>query len=80
MASAVGGEFVLDEPVFIAAFQAWRDDPMWGRCPVPPSNLAAFSQTGPGGYWNFIQIGGDAPIPVVPSSWGRIKSTYKSVH
>jgi hypothetical protein len=77
MASAVGGGLVLDEPVFIATFSAWRDDPMWGWCPVPPSNLAAFFETGPGGFWNFIQIGGEAPLPAITTTWGRIKSFYE---
>jgi hypothetical protein len=44
---------------------------------VPPSNLAAFSLTGPGEYWNYIQIGGDAPLPVTAASWGAIKRLYK---
>ena len=76
-ASAVSGSFVLDEPVFIATFQAWQDEPMWGWCPVPPSNLAAFALTMPGAYWNYLQIGGEAPLPVVGSTWGRIKALYR---
>jgi len=78
-ASAVDGSFVLTEPVFIATFQAWQDEPMWGTCPVPPSNLAAFSLTVPGEYWNYVEIGGDAPLPVIGSTWGRIKALYDHV-
>jgi hypothetical protein len=77
MASAGDGGLVLDAPVFIATFTAWRDEPMWGSCPVPPSNLAAFFQMGPGGYWNYIEIGGEAPLPAINTTWGRIKSFYK---
>jgi hypothetical protein len=76
-ATTVEEELVLDAPVFIATFSAWRSDPMFGWCPVPPSNLAAFSLTGPGEYWNYIQIGGEAPLPVTAASWGAIKRLYK---
>jgi hypothetical protein len=74
-ASAINGSVSLEEPVFIASFAAWKSEPMWGRCPVPPSNLAAFFE--PGNFWNYIQIGGSAPIATGTGSWGRLKADYE---
>jgi hypothetical protein len=76
-ASPIEGTFVLEEPIFLATFHAWKDEPMWGSCPVPPSNLAAFSLAAPGEFWNYLQIGGDAPIPVAHTTWGAIKAQFR---
>jgi hypothetical protein len=71
----VAGSLVLEEPVFLAAFNAWVAPPPPFPCSRALSNLAAMFRQGVGGYWNYVQIGG-AAVPVDTQSWGVLKSTY----
>lgn len=68
--------FALDEPVFIATFNAWQADPVRPGCRQPPSNLATMFGQGGDKLWNYIQIGGPA-VEISAGSWTALKSTYE---
>lgn len=72
----VAGSLVLEAPVFLAAFNAWVATPPPEPCLPVPANLAAMFHQGPGGYWNYVQIGGPA-VPVSTRSWGVLKRVYE---
>ena len=75
-AEATAGSFVLHEAMFIATFNAWVEYPPVSGCVWPAHNLAAFS-TATGDYWNFLEIGGPAPIPTAVDTWGAIRRLYR---
>lgn len=68
--------YVLEQPVFIATFNAWQAGPVGPGCTQPPSNLATMFGQGSDKVWNYIQLGGPA-VDVPPSSWTILKSNYR---
>jgi len=69
-----GGTINLDQPFFMAEFEAWVADPVAPGCQQPPSNLAPMDMQG--GYWNYIQLGGPA-IDNEATTWSAIKACYR---
>ena len=67
----------LDEPLFIATFNAWKAGPVSPGCQQPPANLAAMFELGSDGFWNYVQIGGPASIGAERISWSMLKGTYR---
>lgn len=74
-ATPVAGSLVLEEPVFLATFNAWVTTPILTYCERTPANLAAMFRQGEGGWWNYVQLGGPA-VPADELSWGLVKSLY----
>jgi hypothetical protein len=77
-AIAAGGGFSLEEPIFIAGFEAWVSRSVaFDRCPHPPADLITFPRPfgGPTAEGNRIQIG-DEFTPATAGSWSAIKSLY----
>ncbi len=77
-AVAAGGGFSLEEPIFIAGFEAWVSrGGIFDRCPHPPADLVTFPRPfgGPSAEGNRIQIG-DEFTSVAAGSWSAIKSLY----
>lgn len=73
----VAEPLVLTEPIFIATFNAWTAGAVPSGCAQPPSNLAAMSGQGPGGFWNYVQLGGPASIGSTRMSWTALKQVYR---
>ena len=68
---------LLTEPIFIATFNVWKEDPVPPGCPQPPSNLAAMFGQGGSGYWNYVQLGGLASIGSSRTTWTALKQKYR---
>ena len=71
----VNTPYLLNEPIFIATFEA-SVAPTDPGCPRVPSNLATMFGLGAGQLWNYVQIGGPA-IATEATSWGCWKSVYR---
>lgn len=77
-AIAANGGFSLEEPIFIASFEAWVSRSVaFDRCPHPPADLITFPRPfgGPDAEGNRILIG-DEFTPTAEGSWSAIKSLY----
>jgi hypothetical protein len=71
-----GGTVILNEPVFLAEFNAWVSDPVPDGCAQPSSDLMAMP--GQGEWWNYILLGGaEGPYATEASTWGKIKGIYR---
>ena len=71
-----GGTIILNEPIFLAEFNAWVSDPVPDGCIQPSSNLMAMPNQGE--WWNYVLIGGgEGPNSTEGSNWGEIKSFYR---
>ncbi len=77
LASAAGGGFNLEAPIFLRSFNAWYSDSWeFEHCPHPPCDLMTFPGvfTGPAGDGNTIWLG--EHIPIAQGHWGALKSLY----
>ena len=71
-----GGTVILDQPIFLAEFNAWVSDPVPDGCIQPSSSLMAMSSQGE--WWNYILLGGaEGPYATEGSTWGKIKNIYR---
>ena len=70
-----GGTMILNEPIFLVAFNVWISDPVPDGCIQPTSNLMALPSQGE--WWNYIVLGGEPPNSTDDSNWGEIKSLYR---
>ena len=71
-----GGTMVLNEPIFLAEFNAWVSDPVPDGCTQPSSCLMAMPSQGE--WWNFVLLGGiEGPFATESSTWGKIKKIYR---
>jgi hypothetical protein len=70
-----GGTIILNEPMFLAEFNAWVSDPVPGECMQPSSNLMTMPCQGE--WWSYVLLGGaESPNSTEVSTWGKIKSLY----
>jgi len=71
-----GGSVILDQPIFLASFNAWLSDPVPGGCTQPSSYLVAMP--GQGEWWSYVLLSGaQAPTATEVTTWGKIKSIYR---
>ena len=71
-----GGTITLNQPIFLAEFNAWVSDPVPDGCIQPSSCLMAMPSQGE--WWNYILLGGaEPPNDTEASSWGQIKKIYR---
>lgn len=71
-----GGTVSLNQPIFLAEFNAWVSDPVADGCTQPSSYLMAMPSQGQ--WWNYVTLGGaNGPIPTKTRSWGSIKSVFR---
>lgn len=71
-----GGTITLNQPVFLAEFNAWVSEPVPDGCTQPSSCLMAMPSQGE--WWNYILLGGaEPPNDTEASTWGQIKRIYR---
>ncbi len=71
-----GGTIILNEPIFLAEFNAWVSDPVPDDCIQPSSNLMTMPCLGE--WWSYVLLGGaESPNSTEVSTWGDIKSHYR---
>ena len=71
-----GGTIILNEPIFLAEFNAWVSDSVPDGCIQPSSNLMAMPSQGE--WWSYVLLGGgESPNSTEASNWGKIKSIYR---
>jgi hypothetical protein len=71
-----GGTVILNQPIFLAEFNAWVSDPVPDGCAQPSSNLMAMPCQGE--WWNYVLLGGaEEPYATEVSTWGKIKNIYR---
>ncbi len=71
-----GGTVILNQPIFLAEFNAWVSDPVPDGCTQPSSNLMAMPCLGE--WWNYVLLGGaEGPYATEASTWGKIKNIYR---
>jgi hypothetical protein len=71
-----GGTVILDQPIFLAEFNAWISGPVPEGCIQPSSSLMAMPSQGE--WWNYVLLGGsEGPFATEGSTWGKIKKTYR---
>jgi hypothetical protein len=70
-----GGTMILNEPIFLAEFNAWVSDPVPDGCTQPTSNLMAMPCLGE--WYNYVLLAGaEGPNSTEASTWGEIKNSY----
>ena len=70
-----GGTMILNEPIFLAEFNAWVSDPVPDDCTQPLSNLMAMPCQGE--WYNYVLLAGaEGPNSTKASTWGEIKNFY----
>ena len=68
-----GGTVTLNEPIFLAEFNAWVSDPVPVGCTQPSSCLMAMPAQGE--WWSYVLLGGaEPPNDTGTGTWGRIKN------
>jgi hypothetical protein len=71
-----GGTIILNNPIFLAEFNAWVSPPVPEGCPQPAPILMAMP--GQGEYYGYVGLAGaEGPYGTEESSWGRIKEFYR---
>ena len=71
-----GGTVILDQPIFLAEFNAWISDPVPDGCIQPSSYLMPMSSQGE--WWNYVSLGGaEPPNETEASTWGKVKKIYR---
>jgi hypothetical protein len=71
-----GGTMILNQPMFLAEFNAWVSDPVPDGCTQPSSYLMAMPSQEE--WWNYILLGGaEGPVATKVNTWGSIKSNYR---
>jgi hypothetical protein len=71
-----GGTIILNEPIFLAEFNAWVSSPVPEGCTQPTPNLMAMP--GQGEWYNYVLLAGaSGPHSTELSTWGRIKGFYR---
>jgi hypothetical protein len=71
-----GGTMILDQPVFLAEFNAWVSGPVSDGCMEPSSSLMIMPSQGE--FSSYILLGGaEEPNNAEESTWGRIKKIYR---
>ncbi|MDD3642184.1 MAG: hypothetical protein PHQ19_01790 [Candidatus Krumholzibacteria bacterium] len=72
-----GGEtMIVNEPMFLAEFNAWVSPPVSEPCEQPMPVLMAMPRQGE--WYNYVALAGaEGPHGAEVSSWGRIKSFYR---
>lgn len=72
-----GGTMILDEPIFLATFNAWMSPLPPDPCRQPTPVLMAMTISAED-YYNYIVLAGfEWPNSIDESTWGRIKSFYR---
>jgi hypothetical protein len=71
-----GGTIVLNQPIFLAEFNAWVNETVPDGCIQPSSYLMAMPCQGE--WWNYILLGGaEGPSTTEVNTWGKIKKRYR---
>jgi hypothetical protein len=71
-----GGTMILNEPMFLAEFNAWVSPPVPEPCMQPTPNLMAMPCQGE--WYNYVLLAGaEGPNSTDVSTWGLIKSFYR---
>lgn len=71
-----GGTIILNQPVFLAEFNAWVNEAVPEGCVRPSSYLMAMPSQGE--WWNCVLLGGaEPPNDTEGGTWGKIKKIYR---
>lgn len=72
-----GGTIILNQPIFLAEFNAWVNETVPPEGCVQPSSYL-MTMPSQGEWWNCVSLGGDEPPnDAGPSTWGKIKKIYR---
>ena len=67
-----GGTIILNQPIFLAEFNAWVNENVPECCMQPSSYLMTMPSQGE--WWNYVLLGGtEPPNDTEFSTWGQIK-------